>query len=73
MSSANPPSSSAAPRPSSFARQILHAEANALHEVADRLDFTFVRTVDRLAECRGRIAVTGVGKSADVGARSSAR
>jgi arabinose-5-phosphate isomerase len=69
MSSANPPSSSAAPRAIEFARQILHAEANALHEVADRLDFTFVRAVDRLAECRGRVAVTGVGKSADVGAK----
>src|SRR5262245_24139597 len=59
----------AVPRAIDFARQILHAEAAALNEVADRLDFTFVRAVDRLAECRGRVAVTGVGKSADVGAK----
>lgn len=57
------------PRAIEFARQILHAEANALHEVADRLDFNFVRAAERLAECRGRIAVTGVGKSADVCAK----
>jgi arabinose-5-phosphate isomerase len=59
----------AVPRAIEFARQILHSEATALHEVADRLDFTFVRAVDRLAACRGRVAVSGVGKSADVGAK----
>jgi arabinose-5-phosphate isomerase len=59
----------AIPRAIEFARQILHSEATALHEVADRLDFTFVRAVDRLAACRGRVSVTGVGKSADVGAK----
>src|SRR5262249_10802095 len=59
----------AAPRAIDFARQILHSEAAALHDVADRLDFTFVRAVDRLAACQGRVAVSGVGKSADVGAK----
>jgi arabinose-5-phosphate isomerase len=52
-----------------FARQILHAEAAALAEVADRLDDGFVRAIDQLATCRGRVAVTGVGKSADIGAK----
>jgi arabinose-5-phosphate isomerase len=47
----------------------LRAEATALHDVADRLDDGFVRAVDLLAACRGRVAVTGVGKSADVGAK----
>jgi arabinose-5-phosphate isomerase len=58
-----------APRSLEFARQILRAEATALHDVADRLDEGFVRAVDLLAACRGRVAVTGVGKSADVGAK----
>jgi arabinose-5-phosphate isomerase len=48
---------------------VLRAEAAALTEVADRLDDGFVRAVDLLAACRGRVAVTGVGKSADVGAK----
>ncbi len=52
-----------------YAREILRAEATALREVADRLDGGFVRAVDLLAACRGRVAVTGVGKSADVGAK----
>src|SRR5204862_3182457 len=52
-----------------YAREILRAEATALREVADRLDGGFVRALDLLAACRGRVAVTGVGKSADVGAK----
>jgi arabinose-5-phosphate isomerase len=52
-----------------YARQILRAQADALREVARRLDDAFVRAVDLLAACRGRVAVTGVGKSADVGAK----
>jgi arabinose-5-phosphate isomerase len=48
---------------------VLRAEAVALLEVADRLDAGFARVVDLLAACRGRVAVTGVGKSADVGAK----
>jgi arabinose-5-phosphate isomerase len=59
----------AAPRPLDHARHILRAEAAALHEVADRLDDSFVRAVDLLAACPGRVAVTGVGKSADVAAK----
>jgi arabinose-5-phosphate isomerase len=55
-----------APRSLEFARQILRAEATALTEVAERLDDGFVRAVDLLAACRGRVGVTGVGKSADV-------
>ncbi len=40
-----------------------------MREVAERLDFRFAQAVDRLAACSGRIAVTGVGKSADVAAK----
>lgn len=50
-----------------FARQILQAEAASLHVVAGRLDESFEAMVDRLASSRGRVAVTGIGKSADVG------
>jgi arabinose-5-phosphate isomerase len=50
-----------------FARNILQVEANALAVVAARLDENFDRVVDALFQCRGRVAVVGVGKSADVG------
>jgi arabinose-5-phosphate isomerase len=50
-----------------YARQILRTEAAALEEVAQRLDESFLRAVDLLDRCRGRVAITGTGKSADVG------
>lgn len=49
------------------ARQVLRAEAAALELAADRLGPSFLQVVDLFARCVGRIAVTGTGKSADVG------
>ncbi len=51
----------------SYAREILRAEAAALHLAADRLDDSFLQAVDLFYRCPGRIAITGTGKSADVG------
>jgi len=50
-----------------FARRVLTIEADAVRAVAGRLGAGFEAVVRTMAECRGRIAVTGVGKSADVG------
>jgi arabinose-5-phosphate isomerase len=50
-----------------FARQILRAEAAAVELAAGRLNDSFERVVDLIGKCTGRIAVTGIGKSADVG------
>jgi arabinose-5-phosphate isomerase len=50
-----------------FARGVLRAEAAALAAVADRIDDGFDRVAEALYRCRGRVAVVGVGKSADVG------
>src|SRR4029450_2770273 len=50
-----------------YARQILRAEAAALDQVAERLDSSFLHAIDLLHGCAGRVAVTGTGKSADVG------
>jgi arabinose-5-phosphate isomerase len=50
----------------SQAREILRAESAALAAVAERLDGAFERVIDRIANCPGRLAVSGVGKSADV-------
>jgi arabinose-5-phosphate isomerase len=47
-------------------RQVLRAEAAALEAVAGRLDENFERVVEIIALCAGRVAVTGIGKSADV-------
>jgi arabinose-5-phosphate isomerase len=50
-----------------YAREILRGEAAALEMVAQRLDDSFLQTVDLCYRCAGRIAITGTGKSADVG------
>ena len=50
-----------------YAKQIVRAEAAALEHVADRLDDTFLQAVELIRHCPGRVAVTGTGKSADVG------
>ena len=52
-------------------RKVLRAEAAALEAVAARLDCRFEQAIDMLSSAAnlgaGRIAITGVGKSADVG------
>jgi arabinose-5-phosphate isomerase len=50
-----------------YARQVVRAEAAALEQVADRLDTSFLQAIDLFYQCAGRIAITGTGKSADVG------
>jgi arabinose-5-phosphate isomerase len=50
-----------------YARQIVRAEAAALELVAQRLDDSFLRAADILYHSPGRVAVSGTGKSADVG------
>lgn len=50
-----------------FARNILRAEAASLDAVASRLDDSFTAVAEILFQCRGRVAVTGIGKSADIG------
>jgi arabinose-5-phosphate isomerase len=45
------------------AARVLRAEAEAVSELVGRLGSEFLRAVDILAACTGKIAVTGMGKS----------
>jgi len=54
------------------ARRVLRIEARAIEEVMARLDGTFERAVDLLLECKGRVVVTGMGKSGLVARKISA-
>ena len=54
------------------ARRVLRIEARAIEEVMARLDSTFERAVDLLLECKGRVVVTGMGKSGLVARKISA-
>lgn len=44
-------------------RRVLRVEADAVRAIAERLGDPFARAVDLLAACRGRIVVSGLGKS----------
>jgi arabinose-5-phosphate isomerase len=46
-----------------LARKVLETEAAAILALVDRLDDRFERAVRLLLECRGRVIVTGMGKS----------
>jgi arabinose-5-phosphate isomerase len=47
----------------SLARKVLQTEAAAVLALADRLDDSFSRAVELVRACRGRVIVTGMGKS----------
>jgi arabinose-5-phosphate isomerase len=46
-----------------LARKVLQTEAAAILGLIDRLDDRFARAVELLRDCRGRVIVTGMGKS----------
>ncbi|MCD4688339.1 MAG: KpsF/GutQ family sugar-phosphate isomerase [Desulfuromonadaceae bacterium] len=45
------------------ARRVLRIEAQALSDLADRIDGDFTRAVEVLLSCKGRVVITGMGKS----------
>ncbi len=45
------------------ARDVLDIEAQGILSLIDRLDENFVRAVDLLLNCKGKVVVTGLGKS----------
>lgn len=60
----SPPSRSSTQRSNvARGRQVLEIEAQAILALRDRLDEQFERAVEHLAACRGRVIVTGMGKS----------
>jgi len=54
------------------AKKVLQIEAQALSELVGRLDERFSHAVEILFFCRGRVVVTGMGKSGIVGQKISA-
>jgi len=46
-----------------LARKVLRTEAAAILALLDRLDGRFAGAIDLLRDCRGRVIVTGMGKS----------
>ena len=58
--------------PREYAAQCLRDEAKALTDLVNQLDEQFDRAVDMIYHCHGKVIVTGVGKSGNVGAKLAA-
>jgi arabinose-5-phosphate isomerase len=46
-----------------IARRVLHTEADAIRALTERLNGDFEKAIELLLACRGRVIVTGMGKS----------
>lgn len=55
-----------------LARTVLQTEAGAVEGLAKRLDGQFTQAVDLLLDCRGRVVVSGIGKSGHVARKIAA-
>ena len=45
------------------AKEVIRVEADAISTLSERIDNRFVDAVEMLFNCKGRVIVTGVGKS----------
>jgi arabinose-5-phosphate isomerase len=72
QSSPNTPSSDSRRGLLSEARAVIEAEGRAVLALLDRLDGGFTAAVERILACRGRVVVTGMGKSGIVAQKISA-
>ncbi len=55
-----------------IARRVLETEAGAVRSLADRLNSTFEKAIDIIVGSKGRVVVTGMGKSGLVGKKIAA-
>ena len=55
-----------------IAQETFHIEADALHKAAARLDHNFLAAIDLIFQTKGKVIITGVGKSGLVGAKMAA-
>lgn len=56
----------------SKAREVILIEAEAVRALAGRLDEAFLKSVELIAKCRGRVVVTGMGKAGIIGRKIAA-
>jgi arabinose-5-phosphate isomerase len=55
-----------------LARRVLAIEADAVVKIAARLDDSFTQAVTLILDCRGRVIVSGIGKSGHIGRKIAA-
>jgi len=54
------------------ARQVIRHEAQAVASLADKIDASFLKAIDIIRECKGRVIITGMGKSGLIGRKIAA-
>ncbi len=54
------------------AKEVIQIEAKAIEALAKKLDGNFVKAVDLIAKCQGRVIVAGMGKTGIVGRKIAA-
>lgn len=55
-----------------YARDILKTEAKAIESLIERIDYNFLRAVEAVISCAGRVVVTGMGKPGIIAQKVSA-
>jgi len=63
---------SAAPRALELARRVLTIEADAVRALADRIDAEFMDALNLILACKGRVIVSGMGKSGHIARKIAA-
>jgi len=69
---AGAPSGATSQEALALAARVLESEAQAIASLVSRLDAQFLRALDLLAACQGRVVVTGMGKSGIIGKKIAA-
>ncbi len=54
------------------AKRAIQIETQAVAQLADRIDASFVKACDLVMACKGRVVVTGMGKSGHIGSKIAA-
>jgi arabinose-5-phosphate isomerase len=62
----------ATPRALELAREVLNIEAAAVSALSQRLDDNFLHALDLIMSCRGRVIVSGMGKSGHIARKIAA-
>lgn len=52
-----------------LAKEVLHLESSEINALAQRLDHRFSEAVSLILECKGRVVVSGMGKSGHIGGK----
>ena len=55
-----------------MARRVLRIEAEAVAALAEKLDGQFIRAIELILSCHGRVIVSGVGKSGHIARKIAA-